>query len=63
MSDDRPLDRRRFFRVGLRELLKPLANAAAPIERALNEFEAMTGGAGGNGGGRRRGRRLAVAGR
>jgi ferredoxin-type protein NapG len=41
MSDDRPLDRRRFFRMGLRELLKPLANAAEPIERALRELESL----------------------
>ena len=41
MSDDRPMDRRRFFREGLRELLKPLANAAEPIERALKEFESL----------------------
>src|SRR5438034_54466 len=41
MSDDRPMDRRRFFREGLRELLKPLAAAAEPIERALREFEAI----------------------
>jgi MauM/NapG family ferredoxin protein len=41
MSDDRPLDRRRFFRMGLREILKPLANAAEPIERALRELESL----------------------
>src|SRR5439155_27223144 len=41
MSDDRPMDRRRFFREGLRELLKPLADAAEPIERALHEFAAL----------------------
>jgi ferredoxin-type protein NapG len=41
MSDDRPMDRRRFFREGLRELLKPLADAAEPIERALREFESI----------------------
>src|SRR6476620_7249695 len=40
-SDDRPIDRRRFFRQGLRELLKPLVNAAAPIERVLAELEAL----------------------
>jgi ferredoxin-type protein NapG len=40
-SDDRPIDRRRFFRQGLRELLKPLANATNPIERALKELEAF----------------------
>src|SRR5213595_560846 len=41
MSDDRPIDRRRFFREGLRELLKPLANAAEPIERALRELDSI----------------------
>ena len=41
MSDDRPLDRRRFFRIGLRELLKPLANAVEPVERALKELESL----------------------
>jgi ferredoxin len=41
MSDDRPLDRRRFFRMGLREILKPLANAAEPIERALRELDSL----------------------
>src|SRR6476646_8396579 len=41
MPDDRPMDRRRFFREGLRELLKPLANAAEPIERALKELESL----------------------
>jgi ferredoxin-type protein NapG len=39
---NRPIDRRRFFRDGLRELLKPLAEAAQPIERALSEFESLT---------------------
>lgn len=38
---DRPIDRRRFFREGLRELLKPLQKAADPIERALSELEAI----------------------
>src|SRR5688500_13566219 len=41
---DRTIDRRRFFRDSLRELLKPLAEAAQPIERALQEFETLTGG-------------------
>jgi MauM/NapG family ferredoxin protein len=44
MPDDRPIDRRRFFREGLRELLKPLANATEPIERALKELEALDNG-------------------
>ena len=41
MSDDRPVDRRRFFREGLAELLKPLVKAAEPIERALAELDAL----------------------
>jgi len=40
-DDDRQMDRRRFFRVGLRELLKPLAQSAAPLERVLKEFESI----------------------
>lgn len=43
MPDDPRIDRRRFFRDGLRELLKPLAEATHPIERALKELEKMTG--------------------
>ena len=35
------MDRRRFFRMGLRELLKPLADAAEPVERALRELETL----------------------
>ena len=45
--DDSKMDRRRFFRQGLRELLKPLAKAADPIERALKEFESIGGSLGG----------------
>src|SRR5438105_3658642 len=41
MSDNRPMDRRRFFREGLRELLRPLAGATQPIERVLRELEAI----------------------
>jgi ferredoxin-type protein NapG len=41
MADDKPIDRRKFFRQGLRELLKPLTSAAEPIERALRELEAI----------------------
>ncbi len=40
MSDS-PIDRRRFFRRGLSELLKPLAEATKPIERALAELESL----------------------
>ena len=41
MRDDAPMDRRRFFREGLRELFKPLANAAEPIQRVLRELEEL----------------------
>ena len=40
-SDDAKIDRRRFFREGLRELLKPLAKAAEPVERALRELQSL----------------------
>jgi ferredoxin-type protein NapG len=40
---NRPVDRRRFFRDAFAELLKPLVEAAQPIERALAEFETMAG--------------------
>jgi MauM/NapG family ferredoxin protein len=39
--EDTPFDRRRFFRFGLRELLKPLAGAVEPIERAAEQLAAM----------------------
>jgi MauM/NapG family ferredoxin protein len=35
---DKPVDRRRFFRDGLRELLKPLADAIEPIEQVLKQI-------------------------
>src|SRR4029078_568148 len=41
MRDDVPLNRRRFFREGLRELLKPLAKAAEPIARAMHDLGAL----------------------
>ena len=37
-KEDKPVDRRRFFRVGLSELLKPLAKAARPLERIATEL-------------------------
>ncbi|MGA2233120.1 MAG: 4Fe-4S dicluster domain-containing protein [Tepidisphaeraceae bacterium] len=37
-DDDRPMDRRRFFRRSLSELLKPIAGAIAPIERAAHKI-------------------------
>ena len=45
-DDDKPMPRRRFFRQGLRELLKPLAELAKPIEevaRQLDELERIGG--------------------
>ncbi|HMB95633.1 MAG TPA: 4Fe-4S binding protein, partial [Tepidisphaeraceae bacterium] len=41
MSDDKPIDRRRFFREGLRELLKPLANVTGPLEHAINQISKL----------------------
>ncbi len=38
---DNPINRRGFFRHGLRELLKPLANAMDPVERVIREFETL----------------------
>ncbi len=36
--DEQPVDRRRFFREGFRELLKPLAQAIEPIEDVLKQL-------------------------
>jgi len=41
MHEDDQVGRRKFFLAGLRELIKPLAQAAAPIERALKELETL----------------------
>lgn len=38
MAEDRPMDRRRFFREGLRELLRPVAKVVEPIHRVANEL-------------------------
>jgi ferredoxin-type protein NapG len=35
---DKPIDRRRFFRRGLRELLKPLVDAVEPLEEAARQL-------------------------
>ena len=35
--DERPVDRRHFFRRSLRELLRPLAEAIGPIEDVLKQ--------------------------
>ena len=39
MSDDKPIDRRRFFREGLRGLFGNLGRAAGPLQRVLTELE------------------------
>lgn len=41
MSDEKPIPRRAFFRRGLGELLKPLADALAPLERTLDELRRL----------------------
>jgi ferredoxin-type protein NapG len=38
MPDDAPMDRRKFFRRGLAELLKPLAQSIAPLERVAHKI-------------------------
>jgi len=38
MSDQEPIDRRKFFRHGLVELFKPLAKAIAPFEKAAKNL-------------------------
>ncbi|MDB5294716.1 MAG: putative ferredoxin [Phycisphaerales bacterium] len=38
------MDRRRFFREGLRGLLDNVGKAAGPLQRAMKELEAQTGG-------------------
>jgi ferredoxin-type protein NapG len=38
MSDDKPVNRRSFFRESLRGLLRPLASTVAPIERAVHQL-------------------------
>ena len=39
--EDKPVNRRRFFREGLRELLKPLANAVEPFEEVARQLSKM----------------------
>lgn len=41
MPDDKPVNRRRFFRDGLRELFKPLAEAVEPIEQAIKHLDRL----------------------
>jgi MauM/NapG family ferredoxin protein len=38
LDENKPVGRRGFFRLGLSELLRPLASAAEPFERAMNEL-------------------------
>ncbi len=38
MSDDKPMGRRRFFREGLAELLKPLGQAVRPLEEMARQI-------------------------
>jgi ferredoxin-type protein NapG len=38
LDEEKPVDRRRFFRLGLSELLRPLAKAAQPLERIAREL-------------------------
>ncbi|MGA3066354.1 MAG: 4Fe-4S dicluster domain-containing protein [Tepidisphaeraceae bacterium] len=39
LDSDKPVDRRRFFRVGLSHLLRPLTSAASPLTRAAKQLE------------------------
>jgi len=41
MSDDKHVNRRRFFREGLRELLKPLGKAIEPLNEVARQFSEM----------------------
>ena len=41
MPDDPPINRRAFFRQGLREVFKPLAKAAEPIEKVIRQIGSM----------------------
>ncbi|HSV12791.1 MAG TPA: 4Fe-4S dicluster domain-containing protein [Tepidisphaeraceae bacterium] len=41
MSKDRPINRRSFFRQGLSELLRPLAQAAEPLEEVIRQISSI----------------------
>src|SRR3984957_4265 len=41
MSEERPINRRNFFRHGLGELLRPLVQKAGPLEEALRQINAI----------------------
>src|SRR4051812_8959891 len=40
---DERVNRRRFFRESLRELLKPLVNSVEPLQEAIRQFETISG--------------------
>jgi len=48
MPDDQPVDRRRFFREGLKEFLRPLGKAVNPIEKMVRQLGALDDGDGGS---------------
>jgi ferredoxin-type protein NapG len=41
MSKDRPINRRNFFRHGLGELLRPLADAAGPLQEVIRQINSI----------------------
>ena len=41
MAEDRPFNRRNFFRQGLKELLRPLQNMAGPLEEVIKQLGAL----------------------
>ena len=43
MPEDPPMDRRRFFRRGIAELFKPIANAISPLERMAKHIGQLDG--------------------
>jgi ferredoxin-type protein NapG len=53
MQEDKPVDRRKFFREGLKEFLRPLAKAVNPLEKVVRQIGALdsaVAGAAGNSG-------------
>ncbi len=43
MSEERPFNRRNFFRQGMKELLRPLQNMAGPLEEVIKQLGALDG--------------------
>jgi MauM/NapG family ferredoxin protein len=41
MADDQPFNRRNFFRQGFKELLRPLSNAAGPLQEVIKQLSAL----------------------